>query len=323
MFKFLKLIKQNLILFIIGSISLGVLIGALVDVSGLKVLIMPLTFMLVYPMLVTLKFDTLLEGFNFKLQGITQLINFIIFPLIAFGLGLLFFNDQPFLRLGLLLIALLPTSGMTISWTVMAKGNVSAAIRMVVIGLLLGAVLSAFYISFLLGEAVDVPVWDIIRQIIIVVFVPLVLAVITQRVLVKKYGKEQFNKSIKPKFPLFSTLGVVLIIFVAISLKAKVIVNNPMIIIDMLIPLILMYASFIVVSVLSARIFFNRKDGIALVNGTLVRALSLSLAITLSAFPDAKLTALLIAIAYTLQVQIAAWNVKLTDKIFKKEEVLD
>ena len=82
-----------------------------------------------------------------------------MFPLIAYFIGILFFDNEPFLRLGLLLIALLPTSGMTISWTVMAKGNVNAAIRMVVIGLLLGALLSPFYITGLLGTAVDVPVF--------------------------------------------------------------------------------------------------------------------------------------------------------------------
>ena len=218
------------------------------------------------------------------------------------------------------MIALLPTSGMTISWTVMAKGNVNAAIKMVVIGLLLGALTSAFYISLFLGEAVNVPIWDIMKQILLVVFVPLALAMLTQYVLKKKFGEQTFHESIKPKFPLFSTLGVVLIIFVAISLKAKVIVNNPGIIIDILIPLLIMYFLFVVVSITTARLFFNREDGIALVNGTLIRALSLSLAITLSTFPEAQLAALLIAIAYTLQVQIAAWNVKLTDKLFKKDE---
>ena len=157
------------------------------------------------------------------------------------------------------------------------------------------------------------------KQILIVVLVPLVLAILTQYLLVKKYGMERFQSDIKKKFPPFSTLGVILIIFVAISLKAQVIINKPEMIITMIIPLIIMYLMFILVSVLSARFLFNRKDGIALVNGTLVRSLSLALAITLSAFPEAKLTALLIAIAYTLQVQIAAWNVKLTDKIFVKD----
>jgi len=316
--KLLVFIKNNLLVSILFAIVLGLVVGYYVDVSWLKNLIIPLTFMLVYPMMVTLKFNSLMEKSNIKLQATTQLINFIVFPAIAFLLGYLFFQDFPFLRLGLLLISLLPTSGMTISWTVMAKGNINEALRMVIIGLLLGALLSPLYITTLLSAEVDVPVMKIMSQILIVVFIPLLLAYVTQRVLKKKYGEEKFHKSIKPKFPLFSTLGVVLIIFTAISLKANVLINNPSILLDVLLPLILLYVFFFTIPVVTARLFFNRSDGIALVNGTLIRNLSLSLAITLSVFPDAGLTALLIALAYVLQVQVAAWNVKLSKYIFKE-----
>ena len=140
--KLLVFIKNNLLVSILFAIVLGLVVGYYVDVSWLKNLIIPLTFMLVYPMMVTLKFSSLMEKSNIKLQATTQFINFIVFPAIAFLLGYLFFQDFPFLRLGLLLISLLPTSGMTISWTVMAKGNINEALRMVIIGLLLGALLS-------------------------------------------------------------------------------------------------------------------------------------------------------------------------------------
>ena len=108
-----------------------------------------------------------------------------------------------------------------------------------------------------------------------------------------------------------------MIIFAAIALKATVIISNPQMIVTILLPLFLMYILFMTISVVTARVLFNREDGIALVNGTMIRNLSLALAITLAAFPEAKLTALLIAIAYTLQVQIAAWNVKLAERIYK------
>lgn len=316
MIKALTLIKKNLIISILVSIALGVVLGYYFDLSFLSKTILPLTFLLVYPMMVTLKLESIVEKWNVKLQVTTQIINFIVFPLIAWGLGLLFFSDNEYLRLGLLLIALLPTSGMTISWTAMAKGNVNAAIKMVVFGLLLGALLSPLYITLFLGEAITVPFMKIFTQIIVVVVLPTILAFITQKLLIKKYSKETFHKSIKPKFPLFSTLGVVLIIFVAISLKAEKIVNNPEILIEIVVPLLVLYAVFFIISVGSARLFFNRENGLALVNGTLIRSLSLSLAITLTTFPEAGITALLIGIAYTIQVQIAAWNVKLTDKLF-------
>ena len=322
--KLLILIKKNLIVSILLAMVLGILVGYYVDTSWLQNLIIPLTFVLVYPMMVTLNFDSLKQKSNIKLQFTTQIINFIVFPAIAFGLGYFFFKDQAFLRLGLLLIALLPTSGMTISWTVMAKGNINEALRMVIIGLLLGAILSPFYITFLLGSEVDVPIMKIMTQILIVVFIPLLLAFITQKQLIKKHGKEKFHKTIKPKFPLFSTLGIVLMIFTAISLRAEVLVNNPGILLDILIPLLILFASYFTISVVAARLFFNRADGVALVNGTLIRNLSLALAITLSVFPvniypEAGIAALLIAIAYVIQVQIAAWNAKLSKIVFKPE----
>lgn len=323
--KLLLLIKKHLIVSILLAMVAGLIVGYYVDTTILSKFIIPLTFLLVYPMMVTLNFNSLKQKSNIKLQLTTQLINFIVFPAIAFGLGYIFFNDLPFFRLGLLLIALLPTSGMTISWTVMAKGNINEVLRMVIIGLLLGAILSPFYITILLGSEVSVPVLKIMLQIVYVVFIPLVLAFGTQKLLVKKYGKEKFNKQIKPKFPLFSTFGIVLMIFTAISLRAEVLVNNPSILFDILIPLLLLFASYFIISVLTARLFFNRADGIALVNGTLIRNLSLALAITLSVFPidvypQAGLTALLIAIAYVIQVQIAAWNAKLSKFIFKAEK---
>ncbi len=317
--KLLLLIKKHLILAIILAMLLGLTLGYYVDTSWLKNLIIPLTFVLVYPMMVTLNFKSLKQKSNLKLQVTTQIINFVIFPAIAYLLGFIFFKDQSFLRLGLLLISLLPTSGMTISWTVMAKGNINEALRMVIIGLLLGAVLSPFYITFLLGSEVSVPIMQIMFQILIVVFVPLLFAYITQKLIVKKHGQEKFNKKIKPVFPLFSTLGIVLMIFTAISLKAKVLVNDPIILLNIMVPLILLYASYLLISVVTARLFFNRADGVALVNGTLIRNLALALAITLSVFPDAGIAALLIAIAYVLQVQIAAWNSKLSKYIFKAE----
>ena len=92
--KLLLLIKKHLIVSIILAMLLGILVGYYVDTSWLKNLIIPLTFVLVYPMMVTLNFNSLKQKSNIKLQATTQFINFIIFPAIAFGLGYLFFQDQ-------------------------------------------------------------------------------------------------------------------------------------------------------------------------------------------------------------------------------------
>ena len=72
---------------------------------------------------------TLLVGGDGKAQLLAQAINFAVIPFVAFALGRLWFPEQPYFALGLLLASLLPTSGMTIAWTGFAKGNLPAAIR--------------------------------------------------------------------------------------------------------------------------------------------------------------------------------------------------
>ena len=77
--KFLVLIKKNLIVSILVSMTIGLVVGYYFEVSWFKNLIIPLTFMLVYPMMVTLNFNSLKQKANVKLQFSTQFINFIIF----------------------------------------------------------------------------------------------------------------------------------------------------------------------------------------------------------------------------------------------------
>ena len=130
-------LNRNLVYAIPAFLITGFTFGVVFDAStvkALKGLIVPLTFLMVYPMMVTLNIKHLKQGLNIRLQAITQLINFGIIPFIAYLLGRLFFPEQPYMALGLLLAALLPTSGMTISWTGFARGNMGAAINMTVIG---------------------------------------------------------------------------------------------------------------------------------------------------------------------------------------------
>jgi ACR3 family arsenite efflux pump ArsB len=287
-------------------------------VSQLKALILPLTFLMVYPMMVTLNVKHLQEGIkNVKLQLMTQFINFAIIPFIAYGLGLYFFPNQPYMALGLLLAALLPTSGMTISWTGFAKGNMGAAINMTVIGLTLGAIATPFYVQTLMGAKVDVNFLLIVKQIFIIVLLPMVLGFVTRQVLIKKYGQQEFKKNLGPKFPAMSTIGVLGIVFVAIALKAKTIAGDPAILGSIFIPLFIVYLLNFSLSTFVGKFFFKRDDAIALVYGTVMRNLSIALAIAINAFGSAGAeTALVIAVAYIIQVQAAAWYVKFTDTVF-------
>jgi len=279
---------------------------------------------MVYPMMVNLNFKSLMNTSGMGVQVITQSINFLIIPFIAFGLGIIFFKDQPYTALGLLLAALLPTSGMTISWTGFAKGNVPAAVKMTVIGLVLGSLLTPFYAMGLMGTAINIPLLSVFKQIAIIVFLPMILGFFTRGYLIKKHGEKEFMATIKQKFPPMSTAGVLGIVFIAMALKSKSIYNAPEVLFGLFIPLLALYGINFLISTVVGKLFLKRGDAIALVYGTVMRNLSIALAIAMAAFKDkGSEIAIIIALAYIIQVQSAAWYNRFTDKFFGSIEEED
>jgi len=317
MWKLLSLISKHLTIAIPVMMVLGFIFGVTVDASALKGLIIPFTFLMVYPMMVNLKIKKVFEGGDLRAQLLTQVINFGVVPFVAFGLGMLFFRDSPYMALGMLLAGLVPTSGMTISWTGFAKGNMASAVKMTVIGLTLGSLATPFYVQALMGASLEVNVLAVMKQIVIIVFIPMLAGFITQQGLIKRYGQKGFQQEWAPKFPALSTLGVVGIVFIAMALKAKPIAGSPQMLLYILAPLLIIYAFNYALSSFVGQRFLPRGDAIALVYGSVMRNLSIALAIAINAFgPEGSSAALVIAIAYIVQVQSAAWFVKFSDAIF-------
>ena len=320
--KYVQWLSKNLSLSIPLFLLLGLIAGLTLPTGNLTVLIAPLTLLMVYPMMVGIKPKQLLAPGGNAVQLWALAINFLFIPFVAFALGRIFFAEQPALALGLLLAALLPTSGMTISWTGFAKGNIPAAIKITIIGLFLGSVLTPFYVQFLMGSTIPMELSMVFQQILLFIAIPLIAGQITRTLLIRKHGAETFQKQYAPKFPPFSSLGVLGIVFVAMALKGPGLVESPSLIAIIFVPLVLLYIVNYVVSTFIAKKRLNRGDGIALVYGTVMRNLSIALALSMTAFGEAGAeAALLIALAYIIQVQSAAVYVKFSEKFFPMEEV--
>jgi nucleotide-binding universal stress UspA family protein len=107
------------------------------------------------------------------------------------------------------------------------------------------------------------------------------------------------------------------IVFIAMALKAKPIAGSPQMLLYILAPLLIIYAFNYALSSFVGKRLLPRGDAIALVYGSVMRNLSIALAIAINAFgPEGSSAALVIAIAYIVQVQSAAWYVKFSDAIF-------
>jgi ACR3 family arsenite efflux pump ArsB len=189
---------------------------------------------------------------------------------------------------------------------------------MTVIGLIAGSLAAPLYAKWLMGTVIEIPLIEVFQQIAIVVFLPMLLGFVTKKILIATVGESKYNKNLQQKFPIFSTIGVLGIVFVAMALKAKSIVANPVAILSFFVPLLIIYGFNFVFSTLIGKALFNREDAIALVYGTVMRNLSIALAIAITVFGpvEGAEIALIIAMGYIIQVQSAAWYVKLTDKIF-------
>lgn len=307
-------LSKHLVILIPAAMVTGLAAGVVFDLSPLSVLVLPLTMLMVYPMLVNFRLSDVAGGKDWKAVGIAMALDFIALPLLAWGLAQLFFSNQPGLYVGMVLAGLFPTSGMTISWTGFAKGNVAAAVKMTVIGLIAASLLAPFYLKLLAGAVVPVNLVEVLKTVLLVVGVPMVAGQITRVGLTKVLGPQRYKSKVSPVLPGISTLGVLGIVFLAIGLKAKMIVGQPMLLLTIAVPLLLFYAANFAISTVVGRATLQRGDAIALVYGTVMRNLSIALGIAIASFgPEA---ALILAAAYIVQVQAAAWYVKLTGRLF-------
>ena len=322
MWNILKKIKEHLAISILISMVFGLIIGYYFDTSFLNNLIIPLTIVMVFPMMVNINIKQLFKRGDKKIIVLSQLINFIIIPLIAYGIGMIFFKNQPYLFVGFMLMAVLPTSGMTISWTGFTKGNINAALKITIIGLMLGALLGPVILRLFFDESISIPAIKIVKQILTVILIPIVLGIGVKFLMIKKIGMGKYNEIWKKRFPLLSSVGVILVVFIAASLKAGAIIQNPMMILLMIVPISLFYVINFALTTTIGHYMCIENNKTALVYGTVMRNLSVALAIAMTAFQDGNATiALIIALSYVFQVQLAAMYVKVFNRVKVKVQL--
>ncbi|MBB6177007.1 ACR3 family arsenite efflux pump ArsB [Anoxybacillus tengchongensis] len=309
--------QKYLLVSVPATLLLGFIVGTFVDTSFLKSTILFATIVMIYATMVGFKWKELTHLKEKKILFASIVINFVMIPFVAFLIGKTLLHDHPIMFAGLALSALLPTSGMTISWTAIQKGNMTAAVKLTVFGLILGSLLTPWYLLVMVGKYVDINVMETFRTILLVVFVPMILGHLTFKWLMKTYTPEQFQKQVKPNFAPLSIWGMLYVVFVSISMRAKMIVSNLQLIVIALAVLLLFYFINYVISTFVAKQFFNREDGIALVNGTVLR--NLSIAIGLAATSFGAEAALIVTLAFIVQQQSIAYYGKIASKYWFKQ----
>jgi len=238
-------------------------------------------------------------------------LNFIVSPVIAQGVAHLFFVEYPDLSIALLVIALLPTSAMSVAWTSFSGARMSTALYLIPINLLFAAFIGLpFILPFFAGTEYPIDKFLIIKKVLLVFFTPLIFGDLTRRALIKIKGQSVYQEKIKPQLGGISAIGVLILLFLVISLERNLILlDNTRMIWTILVPVVLYYGLMYMVSVGWAIFLVRRRvlpgdKAVVIVYTSVARHVNISMAVILSIFPmeSVPMMIMLLIVGYILQV---------------------
>ena len=194
---------------------------------------------------------------------------------------------------------------MTAAWTGLADGDLEVALVAMAVNLLAAIVILPAYLSVLVPADVGFDPSALYRQLAQVVVVPMAAGAATRWLLLRRYSAAGF-KRLKPLFGGLSSFGVMLIVFVAMTMRSGQILADPIASAVTVVPLALFYAAVLGAAAAAGRTLLDPRRSVALVYATSMRTLSIALAIVVAADAVPSGAVLPIALAYVIQPPLGA-----------------